>query len=151
MPVTTGVVPLQLNVDLQAGDLREPSRATRESRVAKRSEAVQERRLELGAGQGEDRRPVAERQHGEHLAPGDLARLLAGGRRREAKIGAKTAGVRERRVHARVLRLASRRSTMFPISDSKSRVGARRMSFSCVPITWLRSTAVAAFAGRRSP
>ncbi len=36
--------------------------------------------------------------------------------------------------------------TMFPISDSWSRVGARVMSFNCVPITWLRSTAVSAFA-----
>ena len=35
---------------------------------------------------------------------------------------------------------------MLPISDSKSRVGARVMSFSCVPITWLRSTAVWALA-----
>ena len=41
-------------------------------------------------------------------------------------------------------RIAS--ATRLPISDSKSRVGARMMSLSCVPITWLRRTAVWAFA-----
>ena len=29
-------------------------------------------------------------------------------------------------------------ATMLPISDSCSRVGSRRMSLACVPITWLR-------------
>ena len=37
-------------------------------------------------------------------------------------------------------------ATMLPISDSCSRVGSRRMSLACVPITWLRRTAVCALA-----
>ena len=83
MPSTTGVVPVAVELHLEAGDLREPAGAAGEGRIAERREAVQERRRELGAGEREDHRPVAERQHGEHLAPGDLARLLAGaGRRR---------------------------------------------------------------------
>ena len=35
---------------------------------------------------------------------------------------------------------------MLPIADSESRVGSRLMSSLCVPITWLRNTAVSAFA-----
>ena len=41
-------------------------------------------------------------------------------------------------------RIAS--ATMFPIADSFSRVGARRMSIDWLPITWFRSTAVLALA-----
>ena len=36
--------------------------------------------------------------------------------------------------------------TRLPMADSNSRLGARRMSTDCVPITLLRSTAVSAFA-----
>ena len=35
---------------------------------------------------------------------------------------------------------------MLPIADSLSRAGSRRMSIACVPITWLRNTAVSALA-----
>ena len=60
--------------DLEPGDLREAPGGDR--RVAGGAEPVEERLLELRAGEGDDHRAVAERQHGEHLAPGDLARLL---------------------------------------------------------------------------
>ena len=73
-------------LDFEPRDLREPAGA--DVRVAFRREAVQERGLQLGSGEREDRRPVAERQHGERLAPGDLAGRLTRARRGEAQVGA---------------------------------------------------------------
>ena len=48
----------------------------RDRRVADRAEAVEQRFRQLGAGERLDHRAVAERQHGEHLAPRDLAGRL---------------------------------------------------------------------------
>ena len=80
--------------DLEAGDLREPPGAAGERRVAGRLEPVEERLLELGAGEGEDHRPVPEGHDGERLAPGDLAGPLAGRRGDAEEVGPEAAGRR---------------------------------------------------------
>ena len=100
MPSTTGRSPLQV-LGLEAGDLREASR--RDRRVALRREAVEERQLQLGAGERLDHGPVPEGENGEHLAPGDLAGRLAGAGRGAVEVGPEAARVRVGSVHAGVL------------------------------------------------
>ena len=92
---------------------------------------------ELRAGERLDHRAVAERQHGEHLAPRDLAGLLAGGDRgADGRSCAQAAGVGDRGLDAS--RRTSRASRRRPGCPSPTRAGApgsRRMSTVCVPIT----------------
>ena len=87
--------------DLQPRHLREA--AGGDVGIADRAEPVQQRRAELRPGDRLDHRPVAEGQHREHLAPGDLTRLLARGGRSQEEVLAQASGVGQRRVHARVL------------------------------------------------
>ena len=101
---------------------------------------------ELVAGERHDHRPVAERQHREHLAPGDLAGCLARARRGEDEVLARVRPswcTRRRRPGTSP---ASRRPPCCPSPTRRAGSGPAVMSFSCVPITWLRSTAVWAFA-----
>ena len=84
MPSTTGVVPLQWKVTFRPETCGKRPVAIAGSQTGENP--FRNACLELGAGEREDHRPVAERQHGEHLAPGDLAGRLARARRRADEV-----------------------------------------------------------------
>ena len=130
----------------QAGDLREASRAAGEAGSQNGVKPLRNACLQLG--------PVRVRIT-VRLPNGSTANISPqvispgcspGARRGEQEVLAETAGVGEGGVDTRVLRPAWRRSPCCPSPTRSSRVGARRMSATWVPITWFRSTAVWALA-----
>ena len=75
IPSMTGVVPLAVELHLQAGDLREPPGAPVNAGSQTGEKPFTNAVRQLAPGERQDHRAVAERQDGEHLAPRDLARL----------------------------------------------------------------------------
>ncbi len=143
IPVTTGVVPVQLKVTFSPETCGNRPVPPCERRVAERREAVHEGLPQLISGQREDHGAVAERQHAK-ISPQVISRTASPAVGGDIRMSCRRRGVRVRRIDARRLRPHG-------VGDEVADRGLEqtrrrpRMSTDCDPITLLRSTAVLVF------